>query len=431
MYFWSFVITFSSYRCTLLHLLLKFGVELPDPLLSAIKENVIFPGERGLVAKESLDRSLPPSFSKIFLPGQNIRLELKKNVTLDTLRWIVQVLDGYIFCIHDQLSTLVFFHLYESEIFDKHLKLQLRKEIAKSSASGKKTKGDAPLSFPPLPHGHSTTQSVTKGLSLETLEQALVHTHELIVRLVKGNASYMDIVSEGSLDLKAIEIDREFETFGLYATVANIHVENADGLKGVKCMMQLFQFASRIKAIHGVCQQYQLEGCLGDPQLKELVELVESISSSEERAKLTPNDAIKKMKKVRQGLFLEEGQNCNFLSLFQDIADSAAFHQFVVIEKGFVGDSGHALFRQQYQLITTHLQHEEYDETVLNHLYAAFKFITPFTDKTMNFESLIAEVSKLNMSDVRQQLSTVNRNIHLIRLWFSRAEVCFLLCITN
>ena len=42
-----------------------------------------------------------------------------------------------------------------------------------------------------------------------------------------------------------------------------------------------------------------------------------------------------------------------------------------------------------------HLQHEEYNEAVLNHLFAAFQFITPFTDTQQSFSSLISQVSTL------------------------------------
>ena len=92
-------------------------------------------------------------------------------------------------------------------------------------------------------------------------------------------------------------------------------------------------------------------------------------------------------------------------------------------EKEFVGVDGQALFNQQYQLVTTQLQHEEYNELVLNHLFAAFRLITPFVDSEQTFSSLMCQVASLGVYDASKQLETVNRNINLIRLWFSRAEV--------
>ena len=88
-----------------------------------------------------------------------------------------------------------------------------------------------------------------------------------------------------------------------------------------------------------------------------------------------------------------------------------------------VGEEGQAMFQQQYQLITAQLQHEEYNETVLNHLYAAFKIIEPFMDTHQNFQQLMSKVTRLDVTNGVKQLQTVNSNITLIQLWFSRAEV--------
>ena len=123
-----------------------------------------------------------------------------------------------------------------------------------------------------------------------------------------------------------------------------------------------------------------------------------------------------------------------YLDIFSKIADSAEFYQFIC-EKGFTGENGQARFHQQYQLITAQLQHEEYDEAVLNLLYAAYKLILPFTIKDQSFHSLLGSVKQMLTSaspvgaakvtpDCLMQIETVNRNINLIQLWFSRGEVC-------
>ena len=121
------------------------------------------------------------------------------------------------------------------------------------------------------------------------------------------------------------------------------------------------------------------------------------------------------------------------------MGESNAFYQFVH-DKHFVGEKGQALFQQQYQLITAQLQHEEYDETVLNHLYAAFTFIFPFMDTHQNFHQLMSQVTNLDVTNEMKQLQTVNTNITLIQLWFCRIEVreesvvcaqCYVCTVTN
>ena len=196
-------------------------------------------------------------------------------------------------------------------------------------------------------------------------------------------------------------------------------VSSCKGLAGVRSMLELFQYIHHIKTIHSVCEQYQLQGCLEDVELDELCTLVENLSSEESRARLTPLEASPKMKRVRDILCQASPSS---LELFTAVGDSNAFYQFVR-EKQFVGEKGQAVFQQQYQLITAQLQHEEYNETVLNHLYAAFKIIELFMDRDQSFHQLMSQVTRLDVNNGLKQLKTVNTNITLIQLWFSRTEV--------
>ena len=77
------------------------------------------------------------------------------------------------------------------------------------------------------------------------------------------------------------------------------------------------------------------------------------------------------MKNVKKTLCLDSMPFPHCLELFTAVQDSAAFFQFVC-DRRFYGQKGKDVFLQKYQLITAQLQHEEYDETVLNHLLAAF-----------------------------------------------------------
>ena len=260
-------------------------------------------------------------------------------------------------------------------------------------------------------------------VAVDLLGRALDNTREFVIRLIQGNAMYTEIVANGSLNLLEMKIDVEFGILNGYAEWAKIDMQDAEGLSGIQAMLQLFQYAQHIKVIYDVCEQYQLEACLMDGDLKELMQLAHMLDEAETENKLTAKDAIEKMKCITELLCLGSRQNHRFLELFKAVSESANFHQFIVYEKKFVDEGGRELFNQQYQLITTQLQHEEYQEVVLNHLFAAFKMITPFTQKQLTFGKLMAKVSELNAYDGRRQLDTVNRNINLIRLWFSRAEV--------
>ena len=443
-------------HCSLYELLSKYGVELPPPLLVAVKRNVFLPGESNLASKKALnpEHSIPASITKTFDPGQeDVRLGITTDLDLVQLKSVLRQLTTFLSPVEDNMDLLTFFHLTGSEIFDKYLKHQLKlleaakrqqHQTPKRAAGGVATTTPTSESSPKTPKmtlltperqgvggaglpvlAASSPEKLT-GVAIELLGNALENTKEFILRLVKGNAMYTEITASGSLDLRSMDIHGEFGILNLYAEWKSVNMEDAEGLRGIQAMLQLFQYARHIQTIHTVCEQYQLEACLRDPDLRELMELVAMLDEAETENRLTARDAISKMEKVAQLLFLDclQNESSKFLDLFAAVSESADFHQFVVQEKQFVGKEGKELFLQQYQLIITQLQHEEYNEVVLNHLFAAFKMITPFTEKDLEFSALMAKVSELNAYDGRRQLETVNRNINLIRLWFSRAEVC-------
>ena len=396
---------------------------LPSNLLHTFSQYIIFPGESS-PAKQAVRLETDPSasISKSFAPPNlDISLVITRELDLYTLKQTVHELDMFLSPIREHLlQVLVYFTLSDSKIFDKYLKLQLSGFAPKQKSLEELV--TPVFTLPALVFSGSAEYGMPRGLSVDLLAAALKQTDRLLMKILQGTASYADIVADGAVHLQSVDIDREFEILNQYAKIVSIDTSDAEGLKGVKAMLQLCQLTHHIQTINDVCAQYQLDKCLNDPELLELVELRGMLEERENQTQLTAKDAIEKMDKVSLSLFLEGKQTPKYLDLFAAVADSAVFHHFVT-EKQFVGESGQALFRQQYQLITTQLQHEEYNEVVLNHLFAAFRFITPFMDKEQNFKTLMLHVSSLNAYDARKQLNTVNRNINLIRLWFSRAEV--------
>ena len=422
--------------CTLLSLLQDWGVALPSHLLDPIVQHVVLPGE--VKAEELLEIPLPPNTSGGFQPpGQDVSLKLTKAFTLHNLSKVVKGLQRFLRPLLDVSDMLIFFKLYPSRIFNEYLQFYLRKEseaevkekcnvreleeweqhnVATISASL-----HSPL--PTLPsvtmQSHPDDQSSVQGIPLDVLQRAMKRTLDLIIKLMQGTAAYSDIVAKGKLNLEKLDIEQELSTLRKSAMHFKPPVNLCEGLTGVRSILELFQYIHHIQTIYSVCEQYQLQGCLRDRQLVELGELVEKLSSEESRAKLTLIEASTNMEKVRHILCQASPSS---LELFTAVGDSTAFYQFVR-DKQFVGEKGQAVFQQQYQLITAQLQHEEYNETVLNHLYAAFKIIEPFMDRNQSFHQLMLQVARLDVTNGLKQLKTVNTNITLIQLWFSRTEV--------
>ena len=412
--------------CTLLTLLAENGVSFPKDLHDTLTDYVLFPGETKEVVGGLLENEVPSSTTGQFNAGYDISLKLSKKLTLKDLNRLVDDLLAFLQPILDRMDMLVFFRLHHSDMFDKYLKLFLEKEAKKhvERMNPTSTLSTFGFSVPRLPSVslRMAEMESEEGMKLPILVRSLDQTKELLIKLVEGNATYNEIIAEGKLDLENLDIDQEFKILGEFILHLNHTLTSREGLIGVRNMLELFQYTKHIEKIHSVCDQYKLQGCLEDPSLEQLIEIAEELAPEKSRRALTLNNATENMKRVKRLLFGEHQPPIHCLKLFEAVADSAAFYQFIK-DKRFGGEHGQAVFTQQYQLITAQLQHEEYDERVLNHLFAAFKFMTPFMNVRQDFKSLMAQVVHLDTSHGLKQLETVNSNITLIQLWFSRAEV--------
>ena len=270
---------------------------------------------------------------------------------------------------------------------------------------------------------------------------ALKNTKKFILSLIEGTATYEDI--KGSMEelLPKLDIDSEFKIMSAFPGFQKISTENEEGKQGIKNMLELFQFSKQISLIPKVCEQYHLSKCLNDPKLRELEQIASSVKTTEDKAKITGQKASGHMKHIWKMLnFSDDSKAKRCLKIFPAVAKCPEFYQFIK-GKLFTGDTAsRSAFRSQIELITAQLQHEDYNERVLNHLLPAFQYIAPFLDTEQNLTELMSKILKLFSDgvgfgrDPRRdfcQLETVNSNITMIQLWFSKAEVSFFLCLTN
>ena len=370
---------------------------------------------------------IEPSATDLFKPGHDVALSLTNDMTLVQLASLVTSLDKLLTPMKEHLELLVYFHLHHSAIFDTYLRFQLRQNLLTVPMEGqlslRERVGSMSLSlFGSLKKGEPF-QEAFRGIPWEVLQESLKETNQLVLKIVRGNACYSDITAGDTLLLDSMDTDAEFRVFTDYTRQMNISVEDFDGLHGIQCMLELFQYTHLINTIYNVCEQYHLEGCLKDERLIGIKEIADDLLTEGRRDQLTSKEATEMMNKIITALCLKKNSNCikQPLRLFSAVADSIMFYQFVK-DKEFFGEEGQDMFRQQYELITAQLQHEEYNEMVLNHLFTAFRIILPFLDDEQDFESLMMAVNAINITSGQQELSTVNKNIHMVKLWFSRAE---------
>ena len=376
------------------------GIDLPEGLQVHLKQFIVLPGENANSTKPTLQRhALTACTTGEFQPPQPISLMVSQGFTLKIMEKFIRDLKTFLTPIDDSMDMLIFFTLHDSKLFLAYVKQELK-----------------------------------MNADLSAFQQALKHAGSLLAQVCNGKANYSQISASGTINLETLDIQREFsillqsKQFGKLPGVDNTPgVDNS--LADVRNMVNLLKVSSHIQVVKRVCEQYKLEGCLEDTNLIKLTAIAEELMTEEAKACLTPSSATERIGIVRE---LLDTNDYEYLAIFSKIADSSEFYRFIC-EKGFTDDSGQARFYQQYQLITAQLQHEEYDEAVLNHLYAAYKLLLPFTVKQQSFHSLLVSVKQLMAAsrestaettrDYSMQIETVNRNINLIQLWFSRAEV--------
>ena len=402
--------------CFLPQILMQYGVLFP----LQFTKHLMFPGDK--VPRDGETLLLNPV--KIQPPGR-VTLLATKALTVKELNKLAEQLDQFFELILDHMHMLVFFTLHQSDIFTNCIHIQLRQELStRKAVSSVHPSTRHSCTVPSLPMLTKQREEV-QGISLQTLKKALDAAKNFMIRLIEGTVKYSEIFAEGGeLTLESINIEAEINVLkGFCASVELVaQVKSHEGLNGISCMLELFKYTSLyVPAIHGVCEQYTLEGCLNDPMLSKLVKFAEEVDRS--KANITPSEAMSKLSVVKASLYLSNKPETHLnLGLLKAVANSAAFYQFIKAKK-FDSENGQAAFDQQYQLITAQLQHEEYNENVLNHLIAAYKFILPFMDTKQSFGTLMNKVTSINVSSEFRQLETINSNISLICLWFSRAEV--------
>eukprot|EP00731_Ephydatia_muelleri_P036542 Em0275g1a len=243
----------------------------------------------------------------------------------------------------------------------------------------------------------------------------------MLYELLNGTARYAEMTGGFSFDLTRIDVENEINVLSLYFSLYEPQMSQ-EGLSCIRDILQLLKVSVSIQKICNVCEQYQLQGCLADSQLKELISIADGLINDEKRADLTPAVAAHELKKLCSILCLSPKSDFACFKLFSAAASSAEFYKFIT-EKKYIGPKGRQVFQQQYQLVTAQLQHEQYNDTILNHLYAAYELIVLFTDQEQSLHDLMSAIASVNdICAGLKQLETVNANISQIYLWFSNTE---------
>ncbi len=405
----SCAITPSRNLCDLLP---DYGVELPMELKSMISEVVLSPRSKAI---EGSVVTFQPQVTDEPLAKRNLGLQLAASATQYRLTLLLAKLNDFRKPIAPYILMLVV--LQRNHIFRQYLALQQQKVASQSVCAA--VQSDALQLF------HSSLQRV----------------HILLERLVEGSKiTYREITAEGLLNLEDIDLHKELHEISFF-----FNHSSEKGLTGIRCLLEIFQFAHHIARIHDVCKKYKLENCLTDPELQDLVSILDEIQDDESKANLKLDRAVVMRETIVRSLCLPHLSETRCLKIFPVMLGCMEF--FIFIQEKFFGkssererdsssvappmplESARATFQQLFEIITQQLQHEDYNEQVLNQLHKAFRFILPFMNPDQTLRSLVTSVMLLEPTSGFQELKTATENINLIRLWFARAEVSLYKCL--
>lgn len=383
-----FLIVLPNFRCTLPSILQEYGLELPSEVAQDLECFVKFPETKEYTAVDGF---------------VSVSAEVQTQTSLRNLSDLYEGLTSFLKELEGHtLDLLVFFHLHESSLFQKYLKLKIRNELC-------------------------TKPEDSNPVTVKVLISAVTKTKSLICSIIEGKAKYSDITAEGAVVLKDIDIDTEFSILEKSIPLLNIHMQSPSGLKGVKCMLELFKASTYIKRLGEIFQRYDLICCIEDENYKALDKIPQCVDDE-----LTPITAMELLKTVKTLLQFPVNTSVDCLEFLNEIFKSKAFYEFILVRR-FYGKQGHKAFRQQYELITVQLQNKasDFEEKILNHLFPAFQFLSPFVTTSdvshkriqPQFRELVSAMWELDIINGPTKLRNVYQNIHLVLQWFSQVQV--------
>ena len=395
------------FRCRLSDALRRLSISFPADIQRQISQLLILPE----YSETSAARSPEESTSEQFPP--QIQLTHSSNMLL--LTQLLTSLLKFINPFSRDLPAVVFLHIYNCKLFFCYAIHYLKQSKVCDASVTKSIKPTASKTNP------------KEDLKVERAAEAVSLAMSLFHKLIDGSATLEDVVVNDAIDLTGsdsaqasieceLTILKEFVSHGFSPNCAVFDV-STHGLKG---FVELQTIITNISVVGGVLKQFGLHNCQrSEPYalLKDTAEQMKNIGS------MTLVQVKELLAGVKQILHLKGNTDLSCFKLFQAVKRNAPFYRFAE-RMGFTGPNGRESFLSQYRMVLAHLQHEQYNQAILHHLYGSYKYISPFFDKEIEFEQLIEEI--VNLPDINmgvKYLEEVAANIVMIKVWFETVEV--------
>ena len=262
--------------------------------------------------------------------------------------------------------------------------------------------------------------------SIEDVNKAVLLTVSCIWRICNGSATYEEIILDDSVELKDIVVQEEKRSLSLFAKIFSEQfseeVQVCDlgiQLNGVTAFMELQRFSEYISIVDKVCRQFKFNELWSEWQLNNLMEDTKQFKSKDFLKNISLREAVSKSSEIKERFLIgTDGCFPHVFELFKVVHSSGPFIDFA-IKKGFTGKSAKQNFTKLYRLVAAQLQHEHYNDKLLNQLIGCFDYVEPFLIEPSSFQQLMKQITGLpSIEKGIEQLKTVNRNVSTIKLWF-------------
>ena len=393
---------YSLCRCHLSDVLRRLGISFPADIQKQIHQLLVLP----VYFEESTAQS-----SEKF-PFQ-IQLTDTSNMLL--LTQLLNSLLRFINPFSSDLPAVAYLHIKDSKLFFCYARHYLKKTKIRDTSVTKSIKPTA------------TKVNRKDDVKVERTAEAVSLAMSLLEKVIDGSATLDEAVVSNAIDLAGtdsaqayieheLEILKELVSQGYLPSCSSFDV-NTHGLKG---FIELKAIITNISVVDCVLKQFGLHNCQKSHQyalLKDTADQMKNIGT------MTLLQVKKLLTDVKQTLRLKDDSDLSCFKLFQAVKRNAPFYRFAE-RMGFTGPNGRESFVTRYRMVLDHLQHEQYNQAILHHLYGSYKYISPFFDKEIEFEQLIEEIVKLPDIDMGvSYLEQVSANIVMIKVWFETVEV--------
>ena len=360
--------------------------------------------------EKKLEKLVPSSQVLVFQPvSTSSTLELYKQARIPDLNDLLINLRTFIQPLGENLKAVVFFHLQNSRMFFAYA--AHFKAMIVPVSPGKKW---------------ITTRIITRDDYSKNIEYAAASvesTLELVHNMCMGTATHDEVTLNGHINLSNTEkIDYELELFITFASsdLSRNLFGTPDGLYGLQCFAELDAINKYIGTITDVLRQFKLRICLESDEYNVLQEADTVLA---DKGNMSLNTARETLQQLKDALHLKSDSDLTCFRIFESVRRCANFYHFAEKSK-FTGPTGKRSFIDQYRIVQAQVQHEDFNQAILHHLYGSYDYIAPFFNTLVTFSQLMTAIMDLKHLDKGiEHLETVSRNIVLIEMWFRKVEV--------